>query len=207
MTLTELSRHLLDRHPLDIEPGSVEERLVHATLRCVARWGTAKTSLADVADEAGISRATLYRTFRDGKEGLLLRAATLEIDRFFDDLAERFSSAATLEDVIVRGMSSAGKAIIERRALVPLMTHFFDPQTAEREAGLRVLQHLVIECAAPHLARFLEPKRARATADLLARLVITFVLLPSDKVDVTDEDAVRGYVRQVLTLPATGFAR
>lgn len=207
MPTPEPSLRLLDRQTNQVVPGSAEERLMEAALRCVARWGAAKTSLVDVADEAGVSRATLYRTFPDGKEDLLLRAATLEINRFFDDLGERFSSATTLEDVVVRGMTSAGAAIAMRPALLPLMTHFLDPKRVQRAAELRSLQQLVTECAAPHLARFVTPWRSRAMADLLARLVVTFVLLPSDEIDIADERTVRQYVREVLTFPPTGFAR
>ena len=48
-------------------------RIVDAALRCLARQGTAKTTVDDIAREAGLSRATLYRTFSDGKDGVLAR--------------------------------------------------------------------------------------------------------------------------------------
>src|SRR6476660_8543910 len=38
-------------------------RLLQATLSCVERWGLEKTSLEDVARQAGLSRATVYRYF------------------------------------------------------------------------------------------------------------------------------------------------
>ncbi len=209
MAVTGLPLSLLDSRPIEVVPGSAEDRLVEATLRCVARWGTAKTSLGDVADEAGVSRATLYRTFNGGKEDLLLKAAVLEINRFFDDLGERLASASTLEGLIARGVSSAGRAIAERPALLPLVTHFLSPgvRGREREGEQRSLLSLVTECATPHLARFLVPKHARAVADLLARLALTFALLPSDEVDITDEESVMTFIREVLTFPPTGFGR
>ena len=37
------------------------ERLLDAAERCFARWGPAKTTLEDIAEEAGVSRATVYR--------------------------------------------------------------------------------------------------------------------------------------------------
>ena len=45
--------------------------LVEAALRCIARWGVRKTSLDDIAREAGVSRATAYRAFPGGKERLV----------------------------------------------------------------------------------------------------------------------------------------
>ena len=47
-----------------------DKRIVDATLRCVGRWGLAKTTLDDVAREAGCSRATVYRLFPGGKDSL-----------------------------------------------------------------------------------------------------------------------------------------
>ena len=49
---------------------STEQRLLEATLACLARHGIAKTTLDDVAREAGVARATLYRYF-PGKQALL----------------------------------------------------------------------------------------------------------------------------------------
>ena len=45
-------------------------RLLDAACTCIARVGVAKTTLDDVAREAGCSRATLYRYF-PGKQQLL----------------------------------------------------------------------------------------------------------------------------------------
>ena len=56
-------------------PLPTEQRLLEATLVCLARHGIAKTTLDDVAREAGVSRATLYRYF-PGKQALLSAAVT-----------------------------------------------------------------------------------------------------------------------------------
>ncbi|MEA2588672.1 MAG: hypothetical protein QOH66_1599, partial [Actinomycetota bacterium] len=48
-----------------------EQRVIDAALRCIARWGIAKTTLDDIAREASCSRATIYRLFPGGKDALL----------------------------------------------------------------------------------------------------------------------------------------
>jgi hypothetical protein len=48
--------------------GPAEQRVVDALLACIARWGVSKTTVEDVAREAGISRATIYRLFPGGKD-------------------------------------------------------------------------------------------------------------------------------------------
>jgi AcrR family transcriptional regulator len=74
-------------------PGSPAERIVAATLRCISRWGVGKTSLDDVAREAGVSRATVYRLFPGGRDGLFEAVARHEIARFFAAVGTRLAAA------------------------------------------------------------------------------------------------------------------
>ncbi|MDZ7733749.1 MAG: helix-turn-helix domain-containing protein [Acidimicrobiia bacterium] len=69
------------------EPGTLSERILAAAPRCVARWGIAKTTLDDVAREAGCSRASIYRAFPGGKDEVLEAAARYEEARFFAELS------------------------------------------------------------------------------------------------------------------------
>lgn len=180
---------------------------MEAAMRCVARWGTSKTSLADVAEEAGVSRATIYRAFPGGKETLLLAAVGLELNRFFDRLGERLAAAETLEVLITTGLTASGRALAEHPALMPLIAHFVRADAMDHTEETRSVLHLVTECATPHLARFLDPRRARGVAELLARLAITFAVLPSEEVDITDEASVRAFLYDGMLLPSPGFAR
>ena len=59
--------------PADAD-GSTRQRILAATAEVLARNGTTKLSLSEVAAEAGISRPTLYRRFASKKE--LLHAFT-----------------------------------------------------------------------------------------------------------------------------------
>lgn len=45
--------------------GSERDKIVDAAIRCFERFGPQRTSMNDIADEAGISRRTLYRQFDD----------------------------------------------------------------------------------------------------------------------------------------------
>ena len=74
--------------------GSPEERIIDATLRCIARWGVGKTTLDDAAREAGCSRATVYRLFPGGKDGLLDAVCRAELARFFVGLTGRLEAVA-----------------------------------------------------------------------------------------------------------------
>ncbi len=84
-----MSLAVLDR----ADVASPEERITAAALRCIARWGVAKTTLDDVAREAGCSRATIYRLFPGGKDSLVTAVAEAEVARFFAGLGARLAAA------------------------------------------------------------------------------------------------------------------
>jgi len=67
---------------VSIEP---DPRLISAALECFLSFGVRKTSLTDVADRAGVSRATAYRVFGD-KNGLVRAVAEAEVTRFLNEL-------------------------------------------------------------------------------------------------------------------------
>src|ERR1700730_4129690 len=97
--------------------GGHRTRIVEAALRCIGRWGTAKTTLDDVARQAGCSRATVYRMFPGGKDTVLDAVARAEVDRFFVAIAARLETAESLEELLVAGMCEAGRRIRDHQAL------------------------------------------------------------------------------------------
>jgi AcrR family transcriptional regulator len=177
------------------------DRVIDAALECIARWGTAKTTLDDVARQAGYSRATVYRVFPGGKDAVLEAVARTEIARFFSAVAGRLQSAETLEDVLVGGMTEAGVRIRNHRALQFLLA--YEPET--------ILPHLafshcdeVLRCAsavaAPYLTRWLPPDDALRAAEWATRLVMSYSSVPATDVDMADEASVRRLV-QTFVLP------
>jgi AcrR family transcriptional regulator len=176
-----------------------EERVIDAGLRCIGRWGTAKTTLDDVAREAGCSRATIYRLFPGGKEALLQTIARTEVARFFDALADRLTAAPTLEESLTLGITEAGRRIESHQALQFLFA--YEPETivphlAFTRAG-DVLAY-VASFAAPYLSRWLPPEDARRAAEWAGRIVLSFCNCPSPEVDLSDETSIRRLVETFL---------
>ena len=62
-----------------------ERRVLDATKVCCERWGIAKVTIDDIAAEAGVSRATLYRMFPGGKDVLFDALRVHELEAFFTD--------------------------------------------------------------------------------------------------------------------------
>jgi hypothetical protein len=50
----------------------------------------------------------------------------------------------------------------------------------------------------PVLERFVAPKRSSRAAEWLARVVLTHAMAPSSRIDLTDEAAARGLVREFV---------
>ena len=176
--------------------GTQEQRVIDAALRCIARWGIGKTTLEDVAREASISRATIYRLFPGGKDALLDAITRTELARFFSGLAQRFDEAPDLEDMLVGGMVYASRALAGHEALQFVLAYEPEivlPKVAFHHAD-RVLT-AITGFAAPYLAAHVGADEAPRVAEWVARLVLTYTLAPADNVDVGDEESARRLVR------------
>ncbi|MCF7549512.1 TetR/AcrR family transcriptional regulator [Pseudonocardia sp. WMMC193] len=79
------------------------ERILDAADACYARFGIAKTTMEDVASAAGISRATLYRTFAD-REALLTALVRRRATQNMTRTRPRLLELPTLADRVVEGM-------------------------------------------------------------------------------------------------------
>jgi AcrR family transcriptional regulator len=175
---------------------SQDTRLVDAAVRCIARWGVAKTTLDDVAREAGCSRATVYRTFPGGKDGLLDAVARTELLRFFDRLGKVLVEADGLEDLLVRGITEANRAITGHDALQFLLRHEPEvvlPNLTFHRAELVLAA--VAGFATPYLAPHVGADEAPALAEWVTRLVLSYTLCPSEAHDLSSADDVRRLVR------------
>ena len=61
----------MSRLPWQWERGRPNEGWLDAAASCYTRFGLAKTTVEDVAQAAGVSRATLYRHFKNRDELLV----------------------------------------------------------------------------------------------------------------------------------------
>lgn len=177
-------------------PVWVDDRVVAAFLRCVARWGLAKTTLDDVAREAGCSRATIYRLFPGGKPTLMEQSVTHEAAQLLARIDAAAAPERTLEDVLVSTLHVSSRFLRGHAALGFLIRH---------EPGV-VLPHItfdrvspVVELAVAHLTHLLEPRvghpvEAQRLAEWVVRLVLTYTFTPGDLLDLRDPADARRLV-------------
>ncbi len=168
-------------------------RIIDGTLACLARHGTVKTTVDDIARESGVSRATVYRAFPGGRDEILGAVVDTEMARLFSALGVRLGNAGDLTTALVGGIVEASTRLRDHAAL-----HFL----AEHEPGM-ILGHLAFDesdrllvtasrFTAPFLARWMSPHEAERVAEWAARIVLSYAISPSDHVDLCDEgDATR----------------
>ncbi|HET7721707.1 MAG TPA: TetR/AcrR family transcriptional regulator [Acidimicrobiales bacterium] len=186
---------------------ALRDRVCEASLACIARWGITKTTLDDVAREAGCSRATIYRAFQGGKAEVLAATLAREVERFRAEVGGAIDGTRDdLEEAVVAGVVAAARFLRGHDALAYLLAREPDvvlPWIAFQRMGR--LYDTVGEFAAPFLARFIpEPHAARRAAEWLARVVLTHVVNPAPGCDLADPAEAR-HLLSTYVIP--GLAR
>jgi AcrR family transcriptional regulator len=178
---------------------TVRERILEAAYACVARYGLAKTTVEDVAREARLSRATVYRTFAGGKDQLVRDVIAWETGRFFGRLAEAVAGAPDFAALLEEALVFAHRAVEEHEVLQKIL------QTEPE----RLLPQLTIESQRvlgfirAFLVPYLERERLRPgvdvveAADYVARLLLSFIGAQG-RWDLTDPAQVARLVRTEL---------
>jgi AcrR family transcriptional regulator len=180
-----------------------EQRVLDGAKRCVERWGIQKVTIDDIAAEAGVSRATLYRMFPGGKDVLFDALRVRELEEFFTVLRAEVDGAATLEDLLVRIVVCATRELRADEHLAVLMSS--EPGEVVSQLTVEGLPRIIRVASAflvPLLDPFLDRALARRLVDVLARVVISYFLAPSDELDLADESSARDFLRPFLPEPS-----
>lgn len=176
---------------------SGSDDLIEAALACVARWGMSKTTLDDVARQAGCSRATVYRSFPGGKDALFTRVVADETERVLDTVGRSVEAADDLEGAIVAALTTTGRLLADHRAFQYVLAN--EPGVVLPHlafAKLDALLAVVAERLGPSFAHFLGSiDEAERLAEWAARIVVSHTCSPSTGVHLADDASVRRLVR------------
>ena len=170
-------------------------RIVDAALACLARQGTTKTTLDDIAREAALSRATLYRCFPGGREAVWSTVVATETTRLFAALAAVMGEADDLETVVVNGIVESIRRLRGHRALAYLLEH--EPGVILPHLAFSKMDELLATAstfAAPFFERWLDPENSARAAEWTVRIVNSYVAAPGD-LDLAEEADTRRLVR------------
>ncbi len=175
------------------------QRIVEAAYACVARRGVAKTTIEDVAREAGMSRATVYRAFPGGRDEVVNATVAWATLDFFGRLYERIQGAESLEEMMERGIMFAYRSIVEHEVLQRVMQTEPDKLLPILTVESNRIRDGIAAVLAPYLGqRGLAPGvDLEDAADFLARMILSYISAPG-RWDLDDPDQVARLVRSEL---------
>jgi AcrR family transcriptional regulator len=157
-------------------------RIVAATKRCIDRFGPAKTNLADVAGDLGVTRQTVYRYFANIDE-LLTAAAMSSAEDFIERLAEQVKDLRDAVEILVEAMAWTTERLPSERYVGVLLA------AGRRDTLTRgITSPTALAFARASMERFpirwsdagLDEAELNELAEIMLRLIETFVLDSGD---------------------------
>ncbi|WP_338595763.1 TetR family transcriptional regulator [Saccharopolyspora sp. SCSIO 74807] len=178
-------------------------RLLDAAYEQFCRMGIRRSTMEDVARRAGVSRITVYRRFTT-KDALVEHVVRREFRWYFDRFRTDIAQAATAADRVELGFASALRAIrgnpligglmeAEPDLLVPSMINDGGRTLATVRRFLAgQLRH---EQATGHVAAAVD---VDLVAEMMVRVSASFLVIPSELVDIDDDEQIRAVARRFL---------
>jgi AcrR family transcriptional regulator len=158
-------------------PSTVDEardRLIDAAEACFSRFGVSKTTLEDIASEAGVSRATVYRYFEGGRDEIILGVVLREARQFLAALQKRVGREADLADAVVEGIMYTIASVRKNEHLGLL----FAPEVAGQTTSIAGASTALFEITTDFLRPIFEQahRQGRLRRDVVAEEAAEFVL-------------------------------
>lgn len=162
----------------ELEP---RDRVLAAVVEVAGRTGIARLTVEEVAREAGVGRATVYRWFPGGREQLVDEAITWEIGRYLATVEAAADGAADLHDRLVRTIGTARRALAGHAVLQRLLATEPGGVLPQLQQTAPMVIAVLRDSLVPHVASApglrpgLDPTDA---ADWLARMAMSHIVEP-----------------------------
>lgn len=182
--------------PIDVS--HPRERLLEAAYAVFEHKGVADGTMSEVAEQAGVGRATLYRYFA-GKESLLEQLVLREARRLFAILDAELGVEEEPSSLFERGLITTLRHLRAHTLLQRVLTR--EPESILPLLTVQgaPLLEAAVDFATPYIERavkaeLIEPVDPRAAAEWGARIVLSLLLTPSVVVDLDDDEQVKAFV-------------
>ena len=185
-------------------PAETSERILDAAAEQVEHFGVRRFTLDDVARRLGISRVTIYRYFP--KRDALVEAVVLrELHRFLRAIDAAVEACETLEERLIEGVVFAlsylrGHRLLNRvlrtepELILPTLTVRADRVLA---AGREFIARSALRDA-ERTGLQLRAEEIEGLSELLARVVLSFVLTPDSVLGMRTDAEVRDFAERYL---------
>lgn len=178
------------------------ERIVEATLRCVERWGAAKTSLNDIAKEARVTRPTVYSYF-SGRDDVLRFALAHAGAAFAERVKAHVAGFAKPRDRVVEAMLFALRELPKEPYLASVSRGDITALVNEHAVASAETQRICLDVfAAIFDGRADLLRQLPEIVEVATRWLLSFLVVEGPVK--RDEAAMRAFLRRRL-LPALGL--
>lgn len=179
------------------------QRILEAAEKCFSLFGYQKTSMEDIAREAGLSRRSVYRHFPD-KAALHLEVVTSRTAVYLEEVRDRTSRIDGLSAQIEEVARIMIRLIREDPISVAMQR--VDPDSLARTVTTesRELLMMAMETIVPLIETARDRGETRADLDIrraaewIARIVFSLAATPSLSFDIADPDQTAAFLREFL---------
>ncbi len=179
----------------------VVDQLLDAAQTLLARKGIRATTVIEVAEEAGVSRAWLYRHFPD-KSALLGAAIVRLTDSFWSGARAELDTFGTFTEQLVAGVR-IGRRVYDDPGALPLRLRVTEPEEFAACVGAGVsglvpdlgafwLPYVEAAMARGEIAGRHDP---REVSEWIARVLISLGTMPGETIDADDPATVLRHLR------------
>lgn len=184
-----------------LDPALAREMILDAAERCYGHYGFARTSVADIAAEAGCSRSNIYRFFA-GREGVFDAVVVRTVARRFPELQTAVASYRDAAEFIVEATVLTIVMIREEPAMFEILhqvQHGVEDPGSFAGEPIRQISRFWAEVLATDLPKaMLDQKRDGITPALIGEHILMTIIQVLSGItligDSADPDDIRWYV-------------
>ncbi|RBO96066.1 TetR/AcrR family transcriptional regulator [Nocardia puris] len=185
------------------ESDEIRNRLLDAAYEQFSRFGIQRSTMEDVARRANVSRITVYRRFT-GKDELVEQVVLRQFRRYFQQFSAEVRQANSLDERIAAGFVSSLRAIRGDPIIAGLVAadpdQFASSMFGDEGRTLAAVRGFVAnrlrdEQRAGFVASTLDTERV---AEIMVRICASFLTIPSQVVNLDDEDELAEFARLYL---------
>lgn len=178
------------------------ERILEAARGCFSQFGFTKTSMEDIARDAGMSRGNVYRHFPD-KDSLFRAVSREQAREFLEVVRERTAKLPTLTEQIEEVAQLTSEFVFDSPVRSAMAKHG-DAFGRALTVDSGELISMALEAVSPLIEAAIDRGEVRSDLDVphaaewIIRIVMSLVSTPSITFDGDDPAQRRAFIREFL---------